>query len=85
MNGTASGSGRNTDSVLNANQTTDSANNVNQNKSDGIEDENYENNVPPKKNCDKKRKSVVPQLIHNKRKHLEKKLSSAQGDKLLLD
>ena len=76
-------------SVLNRNEitATDSANNnnTNQNKSDGTEDENYENNVPPRKNCDKKRKSVVPQLIHHKRRHLEKKLSSAYCDKLLLD
>ena len=44
--------------VLNANETTaiGSANSINQNKSDGTEDENYEINVPPRKNCDKKTK-----------------------------
>ena len=44
--------------VLNTNETTatGSANSINQNKSDGTEDENYENNVPPRKNCDKKTK-----------------------------
>ena len=52
-------------SVLYTNEitATDSANinnNINQSKSDGTEDENYENNIPPRKNCDKKRKSVVP-------------------------
>ena len=66
-------------SVLNRNEitATDSANNnnTNQNKSDCTEDKNYENNVPPRKNCD----------IHNKRRHLEKNLSSAHCDKLLLD
>ena len=35
-------------------------------------------------NSERKRKSVVPQLIDNKRRHLEKNLSSAQRDKLLL-
>ena len=33
----------------------------------------------------KNRKYVVPQLIDNKRRHLEKRLSSARRDKLLLD
>ena len=44
--------------VLNTNETTatGSANSINQNKSDGTEDENYENNVPLRKNCDKKTK-----------------------------
>ena len=44
--------------VLNTNETTaiSSANSINQNKSDGTEDENYEINVPPRKNCDKKTK-----------------------------
>ena len=65
-------------SVLNTNEitATDSANinnSINQNKSEGTEDENYENNVPPRKNCDKEQKSVEPQLIDNKRRHLEKK------------
>ena len=39
------------------------------------EDENYENNVPPRKKFDKKkRKSVVSQLINDKRRHLEKRI-----------
>ena len=44
--------------VLNTNETTaiGSAHSINQNKSDGTEDENYEINVPPRKNCDKKTK-----------------------------
>lgn len=36
-----------------------------------------------RENCDQKR-SGVPQLINNKRRHLEKKLSSAQQKKLIL-
>ena len=43
-------------SVLNTNETTDSANNINENKSD---DESYENNVPPKESYDKKRKPAI--------------------------
>lgn len=31
------------------------------------------------------RKSVIPRLVDNKRKHLEKTLSAAQRDKMLLD
>ena len=63
----------------------DSANNINQNKSDNIDHENYENNVPQKKNCNKKQKSVLPQLIDNKSKHLQKNLSQTQRDNLLFD
>lgn len=70
--------------VINTNETSDTANNVSQNKSDSIEDDNYEN-ISPMKNCNKKRKSVVPQLIDNKCRHSQKYLSSAQLDKLLLD
>ena len=50
--------GENKWNVLNTNETTatSSANSINQNKSDGNEYENYKNNVPPRKNSDKKLK-----------------------------
>ena len=47
-------------SVVNTNETFDSANNINHNQSDGTDDEVWEHNVPPRKNCDEKRKSVIP-------------------------
>ena len=70
---------------LNTNETTDSASNINHNRLDDIEDKNDENNIPPRKNYDKKREFVIPKLIDNKRRHYEKNLSSAQLDKLLLE
>ena len=61
-------------SIVSANKIPNSANNLNHNQSDSIEDKHCEDNIPPRKDCDTPppRKFVVPQLIFNKRRHFRK-------------
>lgn len=73
--------------INNSSTTTTSSNNdVDENRDSSFESVDSDD-ITKDKQSEKKRKiddSVVPKLIDNKRKHLERKLSSAQRDQLLL-